>query len=98
MKHHDKKLRLVLMLIVVMCIIFSFVYEKEVEYHECSGQECPICLELHAARDLLNTIKASIICYIEIILIPVIVVHTLYRLVILRRQRTLITLKVKLRN
>lgn len=98
MKQHDKKIKLILMIIVIMSIIFSLVYVEEASRHKCSENNCPICLELRAARDLLSAIKASIICYIEIIWIPVMVIHTLYRYVILRRQRTLITLKVKLRN
>lgn len=98
MKQHDHKIKFILMMIVVICIVFSLVYVEEAAHHECSGQGCPICLELHVARDLLNAVKASVICYIAIVLIPIMVVHTLYRYVILRRQRTLVTLKVKLRN
>lgn len=98
MKYQDNSLKKILVVTVIVCILFSLIYEKKEAYHECCGGDCPICAMLHVTRDLLNTIKAIIVYYIEILVIPVIVVHTLYRMVILRRQRTLITLKVKLRN
>lgn len=98
MKSRVKWLTSCLVIVVLMSIIFSFIYICEEKNHHCSGEDCPICLQLQQAHELLNVMKQTIMCIVSIISIPIILVHLLYSMPILHRQRTLITLKVKLRN
>ena len=97
MKCHDQCLRKCLAIIMLISIICSIIYVGEGKYHECTGEDCPICLQLHRVETLLNTLK-EVIVFVICINIPVIVLHVLYRIKILRRQRTLVTMKVQLLN
>ena len=97
MKCHNQCLRKCLAIIMLISIICSIIYVCETKYHDCSSGNCPICLQLHRVEKLLNMLK-EVIVFVICINIPVIVLHVLYRIKILRRQRTLVTMKVQLLN
>lgn len=93
-----KKIKMILGMIVVVCIVLSLIYVNVEKDHECSEHSCSICLQIHLAQDLLNNIKAVIIrCFFGMTLY-LCVLSISYGIKILRRQRTPVTLKVKLLN
>ena len=53
-----KKVPAVLLcLVLVAGILLSYDYIIEETHHDCSGRECPICMQIKEAVQFLSTIK-----------------------------------------
>lgn len=99
MKKSQRKLCVAMGILVVICVIFSLIYINKEAHHDCSGEGCPVCLQIHAAQELLNNIKGAVLISLFCTVIDIFIGHRLaYGIRILRRQRSPVTLKVKLLN
>ena len=94
-----KKVPAVLLcLVLVAGILLSYDYIIEETHHDCSGRECPICMQIEETVQFLSTIK----------FVPIVPYIVAVFLVCLKKDRiqkenenrnnTLITLKVELLN
>jgi len=61
MKLYQK--RKILFLVTVICISFSIFYSEALvcseHDHDCIGEGCPVCLQIEAAGNFLNTMKLA---------------------------------------
>lgn len=57
--------RKTLLLIPAVCIAFSFVFAEDLtcaEYtHDCTGEGCPVCLQIEAAKCFLKDLSLAVI-------------------------------------
>ena len=97
MSEKHKKITVILGLLLIVCMLFSMLLLSEERHHDCTGQGCPICLQIHAARDLLNSIKGAVLGALLIQPLCLIRIHIVATEVNLC-QSSPITLKVKLLN
>ncbi len=98
MSERHKKITVLLGLLLVVCMLFSIIYINEQRYHDCTGQGCLICLQVHIARDLLNSIKGAVLG--ALFILPLYLMLISKKTFIERKicQLSPITLKVKLLN
>lgn len=98
MSKKNKVIAVLLSLLLAAAILLSYDYIIEETHHDCSGRECPICMQLEEAVQFLSTIK----------FVPVVPYIVAAFLVCMKKDRvqkenenrnnTLITLKVELLN
>ncbi|ADZ84946.1 hypothetical protein [Cellulosilyticum lentocellum] len=98
MSEKHKKITVMLGLLLIVCMLFSIVYINKENHHDCTGQGCPICLQIHVARDLLNSIKGAVLGALLIQPLCLIRVHIQAGVAVNLSQSSPITLKVKLLN
>lgn len=98
MREKQKKITVLLGLLLVVCMICSMIYVNEQREHECAGQGCPICLQVHIAKDLRNSIKGAVLGTLFIYPMYLIVISKKGFIEIRRYRLSPITLKVKLLN
>lgn len=97
----EKKRRMTAILLVVLLfvtILFSYTYMIENAHHDCSGDECPICMEMEAAMQTISSLRAVPIVPV---IVAILCVFTHICTVIYYSgcmKDTLISLKVELRN
>ncbi len=56
-KSVTKVIACIVAIIMLLSIMFSSFFIAEHLHHECTGEDCPICAELHIAEGLVSTIK-----------------------------------------
>lgn len=44
--------------LLLVTLLFSYTYMIENEHHDCSGEDCPICMEIEAAMQTISGMKA----------------------------------------
>ena len=98
MSDNQRKINILLGIVVVICIIGSFIYINKEQHHDCTGQGCPVCMQIHAAQDLLNSIKAIVIIGFLCLAIKNFKLQMSYGLKGVSYRWTPVTLKVKLLN
>lgn len=84
-------------LVAVVSVLFYFVsYEASHSVHKCSGENCPICHELHIARSVVKQLETGIILQ-SYLLLPVLYSYAISKKNINQLiQRNLITDKVRM--
>ena len=94
-----KKVPAVLLcLVLVAGILLSYDYIIEETHHDCSGRECPICMQIEEAVQFLSTIKfVPIVPYIVAVFLVCLKKDRIQKENEIRNN-TLITLKVELLN
>ena len=101
-RNTDKK-RIVLIMCVLSSILFLSIFPrlyilKEIN-HNCSGKDCPICMEIEAIAQVSNTLQSSYQVVPSILaFILVVIISTQSFTNVWCQNTTLITLKVELLN
>ena len=96
MRANRKAISILLCFFLIVYIIFSIIFINEETHHDCSGQSCPICRQLHAAQSVLSTLKRGGGMTLIDIHKYIFIISIMYGINILLRQKTLITMKVEL--
>ncbi|MSS62626.1 hypothetical protein [Velocimicrobium porci] len=77
-------------------ITFSYLYIAENLYHDCSGENCPICMHIDEASQFISSIKLIPILSLFLAMLCVFtLIYTIYNNEFCVKH-TLITLKVEL--
>ena len=79
-------------------ILFSYDYMIEKAHHDCSGRDCPVCMQIERAAQFISSMK-----FIPVLPCIVAVFFTFLRKNFIKKEgnckkNTLITLKVELLN
>lgn len=88
----------ILIVFFVSGVLFSYGYIARNVEHDCTGQECPICMHLQQAAQFLSNIKTMsttpvFLAFLSVFTLGVVLVYTHEYC-----TDTLISLKVKLLN
>lgn len=49
---------IIMIALLFVTLLFSYTYITENEHHDCSGDKCPICMEIEAAMQTISGLKA----------------------------------------
>lgn len=98
MRKRHKKRMILLGIVVVVCMVCSIFYVNEQRHHECIGQGCPICLQVHTAKDLRNSIESAVLGTLFAWPIYLMLMNIVGFIKIGIERLSPITLKVKLLN
>lgn len=98
MKKVSKLIAIVALISFIAGMLFSYDYIIENAHHHCSGEDCPICMEIEAAVQLVSSIR-----FIPILSFVMAVLCVFTRVIAsvenhIGVKQTLITLKVELLN
>lgn len=52
-----KTLAIMMSILLIVMVIFSYHYVVSNAHHDCSGEECPICIQMEAAVAFVSGIK-----------------------------------------
>lgn len=63
MKGKKRILSILLCIALVAALVLSSAFIISHAHHDCSGEHCPICVQLHIAEQILNGFKAVFIVY-----------------------------------
>lgn len=94
-----KKTRLlswIMAVIVSVTVLFCYQYMIQNAHHNCSGEDCPVCMELAMAAHTLSELKIIPILPLSMAVLCVFTLMYTNLNTILCVQQTLITLKVEL--
>ncbi len=79
-------------------VLFSAFYIAAEAEHECSGEDCPICVCIHQCEQTLHRISCgiqeSVVAFVPVILLLLAVFTVMYAAV----QETLVSEKVRLND
>lgn len=98
MKKNRKLFAVILAAIFFATILFSYFFIVEQIHHDCTGEDCPICMEIQAALQTISSIK--ILSTLPLILSVFYVITQLCMIISESNcvKDTLITLKVEFLN
>lgn len=91
-----KALSLVMAVIVFVTVLFCYQYMIQNAHHNCSGEDCPVCMELAMVAHTLSELKLIPILPFTMAVLSVFTLMYTNAKAILCVQHTLITLKVEL--
>ncbi len=98
MKKKNRVIAIVVIVVILLTIFFAHDYIIEKAHHDCTGENCPICLSLEVAiKTITNLIiipKLAIILAALCVFTHLCVAFPLFICI----KKTLITLKVELLN
>ena len=89
---------------VAICILFLFVtfaalfYIAEEENHHCTGEDCPICANLHQAEQTLRNTGNGTIVIVTISLMPILFALLITEQFLLASDTSLVSQKVRLND
>lgn len=63
MKGKRRILSILLCIVLIAALVLSFEFIITHAHHDCSGEHCPICAQLHIAGQIISGIKAVFIVY-----------------------------------
>lgn len=92
----NKVFSLMLAVMIFVTVLFSYEYIAQNAHHNCSGEQCPVCVELAMAA---QTISRLSVIPVLLFSMAVLCVYTLVHkgtVVRISVPKTLITLKVEL--
>lgn len=93
-----KVIAIVLCLAILVLPTLAEMYVVENAEHTCVGEECPICMEIHMAIQIVNNLSLGVVEFCAITLVVglfIVVFSKMYQVII---KDTLISLKVELLN
>ncbi|MDD3240793.1 MAG: hypothetical protein PHW47_12090 [Lachnospira sp.] len=100
-QNHNNKRRIFATMTAVMLAVvlfFSYAYLLENAHHDCTGENCPICLEMEAAQQIISGFK--VLPVLPLVIAVLCVLSHICR--VMKEcdltKNTLITLKVELLN
>ena len=100
MSKQTKKRILVLLVCVALILVYSLSLSFIIEYtqHDCTGHDCPICTQIHAAHNILKQIVTVIVylvllCAGMFLLLPLLQNNAIYTIL-----STLFCFKVRMNN
>ncbi len=65
---NKKSIAIVLVLLMLASILFSYYFIIENEHHDCIGESCPICLQIEEAIQFMQSIKyVPILAFIMVV-------------------------------
>lgn len=94
--HSNRILAYAMAIVLFISILFCYQYMIQNAHHNCIGEECPVCMELHMAAQTLSGLKLLPILPVVLAVLCVFTLAYTSNKEILRAQETLITLKVEL--
>ncbi|NLL80395.1 MAG: hypothetical protein GX234_11560 [Clostridiales bacterium] len=98
MKPNKKLFAVMLAAILWMTLTLSFIFIIQNAHHHCSGDECPICVEIEAAINTISGFKAVPVSALAIAVLCVFTQLCAETGESVCVKNTLITLKVELLN
>jgi hypothetical protein len=98
MNRFKKITAFLLCLIICTLMVFSYVFTIRNADHDCTGDDCSICLEIAACENFIRNVSAGIAIVSISIIIYNFVCYLFKAVYSFLRSITLITLKVKLTN
>ena len=96
MKKSNKVIAIIITIYLFTTLLFSYLFIVENAHHVCTGEDCPICMEIEVAIHTIYSFKALPILPL---ILAVLCVFTHICMVIIEydcTKYTLITLKVEL--
>ena len=93
-KHWKARLAALLALV----LIFSVLYLALEADHDCHGEDCAICAQIHACTEILGQLALTLAVILLALALQGILTAALKSCTCSHRQGSLITLKVKLSN
>lgn len=98
MKLRNRIFSIICILVLLICLIFSYEYVVSNAEHDCSGKDCSVCIQLETAVHFISSIKT--IPVLSSILIALCVFTQAYAIPgkSICIKNTLISLKVELLN
>ena len=82
--------------VIVFVISFYMNFETIHTIHHCTGEDCPICHQIHIAENAVRQLQMSIISCAVILFIPLIFLNTAPLHISSQSLHSLVTLKVRL--
>lgn len=97
-KSRSRVVAVVFVIFFVASILFSVNFSIENAHHKCTGDNCPICLEIAQAIQFVSNIKILPTMAIVLGIVGVVYFAIEQLVAQIDRTKTLITLKVELLN
>lgn len=98
MKREQKMAAVILAVMLLGTILFSYLFIMENAHHDCTGSDCPICMEMEAAMQTISGIKMLPVLPLILAVLCVFTQTCTEAAESNRGRDTLITLKVELLN
>ncbi|WP_333813567.1 hypothetical protein [Muricomes intestini] len=94
-----KRILSAILVLVVLCVLFlSNIYIGGHIRHDCTGDGCPICAEIHHAQNLINQLGGALVLTVVVLGTVYIVEAVLSIIYSLIQRETLISNKVRLND
>lgn len=98
-KTYKKRTLSLILVLTVLCVLFlSNIFISEHIRHDCTGEGCPICAEIHYVQNLINQLGGASILTAVVLGIVYAVRAVLPIICSLIQRGTLISDKVRLNN
>lgn len=95
-KIRNRYVSMILLIALFVCLFFSYQYMIKNAKHDCSGEDCPICVQLEAAIQFVSSIKVlPVLPFILAVLCVFTPIYTIHGKSFCVRK-TLVSLKVEL--
>lgn len=92
----NRFISMILLIALLVCLFFSYQYMIKNAKHDCSGEDCPICMQLEAAIQFVSSIKIlPVLSFILAVLCVFTQLYTIHDKSFCVRK-TLVSLKVEL--
>lgn len=96
-KTNKKILYFLLAFVVFITFTFSYIFIVHNAHHDCNHHQCPICMEIDAALQFLNTLHGVVLtAYYQFIALILVLAITWTSNFHVRKKETPITQKVKM--
>ena len=95
---NNRILAIIITMFLLLTLIFSFLFIVENVHHTCTGEDCPICMEIEAAINTISGFKALPVILFSMAVICVFTQICTEDNLSNCGKNTLITLKVKLQD
>lgn len=82
--------------VIVFVISFYMDYETVHMIHHCTGEDCPICHQIHIAENAVRQLQLTITACAAVLFVPLAVCRTLPPHTSSTASHNLVTLKVRL--
>lgn len=93
------RIKAVFFMILMVGILFcSYSYMIENVHHDCSGEECPVCMELRTVMQIVSQVKLLSVLPVALAVLCVFTLICIGMRAVLCANKTLILLKVELLN
>lgn len=83
-------------IIVCLCVLFSCTFLAKESRHDCGKPECHICVEIQACNTLLNSMIDALLMTVSLLGIVYCLVKVFNSIQLASKDKTLVSLKVKL--
>ena len=98
MKKSTKAIAIIFAAVVLFSMLFSTYIIASDAHHDCIGEECPICVQMHVAQNIVNKLSTAIIITAAVLFLCVALHICSYAYEHIIVEKSPIRLKVKMQN